>query len=70
MVLVSMHMELFHCHIRGLRKNVVIFIIENSSSVHADNIKKIWFLVKVQDDTTIAEPEYSISFSEQGKKIV
>ena len=55
----------------GLDKNIIIFVFDNSYSVHADYRKKdILILGKeptdILNDTTItAEAEYFINFSEQ-----
>ena len=58
----------------GFDKNVIIFIVDNKSSVHANKRRK-YILILSQgptdglDDTTLtAEAEYSINFSEQQNK--
>ena len=57
-------------------KNVIIFGVDNSSSVHVDNKKKDIFVLgegptQGLDDTTItAEAKYFINFTESGKRFV
>ena len=59
----------------GFDENVIIFGVDNSYFMHADNKKKDMLVFgKVPtnglDDTTItAEAEYAISFSEQQKTL-
>ena len=56
-------------------KNVVIFCLDNSLSVHADNRKKDLLILGEGttdglDDTTItAEPEYSVNTSNNRNKV-
>ena len=53
-------------------KNVIVFGVDNSSSVHIENKKKdILVIAQIQrlDDTSIrAKVQYSINFSRSGRK--
>ena len=55
----------------GCGKNVIIFGVDNSSYLHADNRKKdIFFLGKnpLDDIAITPESEWSVNFNEQQKK--
>ena len=56
-------------------KNVIIFEVENSSSVHIDNKKNILVLAEgptqgLDDASITAEAKYFINFAESGERFV
>ena len=59
----------------SMGKNVIIFGVDMSSSVHIDNKKKYFLILgkgptQGLDDTTLtAEAQYSINFSRSNRKI-
>ena len=70
----SIRVQYFHYLTVALRKNVIIFEADMSSSVQIDN-KKIylnsWRKTQGLDDITFtAEAKYSISFTQSGKRFV
>ena len=70
------HIHTFHCEIEAGEKNVIIFEVDNSSSVHVDSKKKKVLVLSEGpmqrlDDTTITtEAKYSINFTESGEIFV
>ena len=63
-----MYMELFSLsNGSGFSKNVIMFGVDNSSSVHVNNRKKIIILGKTLADgwydTTMSEAEYPVNIS-------
>ena len=58
----------------GFGKNVIIFGVDMSSSVHADNRKKDILILgkspmqELGDTTLTSEKEYSINFSEEHER--
>ena len=75
MVLDLMDVQLFHCQMgMDLVENIIIFVFDNSSSIHTVNRKKdIFILGKCPADgldnaTSTAETKYAINFSRQQNK--
>ena len=70
----SIRVQYFHYLMVALRKNVIIFEADMSSSVHIDNKKRYlnsWRKTKGLDDITLtAEAKYPISFTQSGKIFV
>ena len=69
-------MQFYNVHgqiLSGWGKNVVIFILDNSPSVHVDNEKKVLGEDPTQgldNNTRAAEAKYFINFTESRKRFV
>ena len=60
---------------KGREKNLIIFGVDNSSSVHIGRIKNIVVLNQIPtqslgNDTKTAEAKYSINSTESGKRFM